>query len=383
MRFPPFPGQPPEADVVIVGAGLGGSWLAYWLRDSGLRVILVDAGQPATGASGRNAGFLLGGTADLYSTVVERMGRPAAQSLLALSQSNREIVEQLAQETPGGFQYQGSGSYYLSGPNEAEAVRRTVSLLQEDGEPADIVTPEQLPSSLRGLGMNPAAYFPKDGALHPAQLVSWLLSQAQQAGVAVYGDTAVTRVVHSEREVDLMTTHGPIRARQVVLTANAWLPELAAELRDIVVPVRGQVLATTPLPPLLDAPAYADEGYLYWRQRPDGVLIVGGYRNLAPDDETGYALRLHPAIQEALEDLARRIAGGPVGITHRWAGTMAFTPDRLPLVGALRPRVLVAGGYSGHGVALTGAVGRLLARHLTNGTALNPWLTPERFAPHS
>lgn len=381
LRFPPCPtASTQHADVAIVGAGLGGSWLAYWLKDSGLRVILVDAGQPASGASGRNAGFLLGGTAELYSAVVDRMGRNAAQSLLALSQSNREIVQQLAEAAPGGFLYQPSGSYYLSGPHEAEAVYRTVSLLQADGEPAQLVESRHLPTSLRRLDMTPAAYFPKDGALHPVQLVSLLLSQACEAGVAVYGNTPITRIVDGEGHVDLITRHGLIQARQVVLTANAWLPQIAPALKDHVVPVRGQVLATAPLPPLLDAPAYADEGYLYWRQRPDGVLIVGGYRNLAPDDETGYALSLHPVIQGALERLARRIAGESVTVTHRWAGTMAFTPDRLPLVGALRPRILVAGGYSGHGVALTGAVGRLVARHLTDGTPLNPWLAPDRFA---
>jgi gamma-glutamylputrescine oxidase len=359
-----------QVDLAIVGAGLGGLWLAYWLRHWGRRVVVLEREQPAAGASGRNAGFVLAGTADLYGATVDRLGRDAARQWLRLSRQNREGLAALARLAPDGLGFLPTGSLYLAAPDEAETLRRTVDLLKEDGVPALLQTPDDLPAPLARLGFPLAAVFPEDGQVHPVRVAGELWRRAEADGVAIFGDTPVTAVDTTADGYRLTTPGGTVVATRVVLTLNAWLPLLIPEVAPWIRPVRGQVLSTAPLPPIDERPVYADHGFLYWRQRPDGRLIVGGYRQLDFAGEVGYGLDPHPLVQQALLDLAGRIAGGPVTVEHRWAGTMAFTPDHLPVVTELSPGLLLAGGYSGHGVALTGAVGSLIARHLDRGEPL-------------
>jgi gamma-glutamylputrescine oxidase len=379
---PPCEGNQ-HADIAVVGAGLSGSWLAYWLREYGGRVVVLEREQPAAGASGRNAGFVLAGPADLYAETVDRFGRDHARDLLDLSRQNREALARVAAASPDDLGFRPSGSLYLAVSDEADLLTRSVALLQADGVPARLMEPDDWPPALDRSAWALGARFPEDGQVHPARLVHRLLTLARDAGVTIYGESPVTAVHRDGAGWRLDTPRGPVFAERVVLTVNAWLPGLWPDLSPYVRPVRGQVLATAPIAPLYDMPVYADHGYLYWRQRPDGRLIVGGYRHLDPSGEVGYELRLHPGIQSALETLAVRLAGRPVTVAARWAGIMAFTPDHVPLVDEVAPGLFVAGGYSGHGVALAGAVGRLLAARLKGTGRLPAILSVARLTPRA
>ena len=367
-----------RVDVAIVGAGLSGLWLAHHLRHRGAAVLVLDQTHPAHGASGRNAGFVLAGTRDLYASAVRRLGRTDAREWLELSRLNRRLLEELAKAAPDDIGLQSTGSVYLADPDEAADLRDTVEFLREDGVPASVALPGDLSQALKRLAAPLAAHFPEDGAVHPARLVHQLWQVAGRQGVRIVGHAPVTRVVSSPAGVTLTTPRGMVRAARVVLAVNAWLPQILPEAEEWVRPVRAQVLATAPVDPLYEWPVYASHGYLYWRQRPDGRLIVGGYRHLDPAAEVGYPLVLHAKIQGRLEELAGRIAGGPVEVTHRWAGTMGFSPDHLPFVEEVEPGVHVVGGYSGHGVALTAALAEVLARHLTTGVPIPPILSLTR-----
>jgi gamma-glutamylputrescine oxidase len=128
----------------------------------------------------------------------------------------------------------------------------------------------------------------------------------------------------------------------------------------------------------VDRPTYSDHGYRYWRQLQTGEILVGGYRDRAIDEEVGYELATTPAIQGHLD---RHLAGLGVTakVTHRWAGTMGFTPDALPLVGRLRPGLLICAGYTGHGMAFAHLCARSLVDNLLGGPPLPKWLDPGRF----
>ena len=107
--------------------------------------------------------------------------------------------------------------------------------------------------------------------------------------------------------------------------------------------------------------------------------MLGGWRHLDLETEATDVLALNPRIQDALTALAARLAGGTVAVTDRWAGIMGFTPDHLSLVAPVAPGLWVAGGFSGHGAAMTGAVGDLLAQHLLSAAPLSRSLDPARF----
>jgi glycine/D-amino acid oxidase-like deaminating enzyme len=121
------------------------------------------------------------------------------------------------------------------------------------------------------------------------------------------------------------------------------------------------MLATAPVARRVFArPAYANRGYRYWRQRADGALLVGGWRDTAVAEEVGEAERTTPRIQQQLERFLRQHATD-AEITHRWAGTMGFSHDALPYVGRLENGVLVNAGFTGHGMAFATASGEVIA----------------------
>ena len=137
----------------------------------------------------------------------------------------------------------------------------------------------------------------------------------------------------------------------------------AAAKRGDILDRRGQVLATEPLRErLYDRPHYARGGYDYWQQLPDGRLVIGGNRDASLDTEETELEETTSLIQDRLEVLVEQLVGHRPEVTDRWAGIWGTTPDRVPLVGEVRDKVWVAGGYSGHGNALGLACGDLVAR---------------------
>jgi gamma-glutamylputrescine oxidase len=176
----------------------------------------------------------------------------------------------------------------------------------------------------------------------------------------------VTALEPSGGGVRLVAEAGAVEAPHVVLCLNAFLPHLVPALSAFVRPVRAQMLATAPAAPFLDRPVYSHEGFFYVRQLPDGRVLAGGARHLHLDAEVGYEDATTEALQADLEAHLRRhfpaAAGAPV--ERRWSGTMGFSPDGLPVVGAAPgvPGALFACGFTGHGMAFGARFGLLLAR---------------------
>ncbi|MBK7759034.1 MAG: FAD-binding oxidoreductase [Deltaproteobacteria bacterium] len=148
------------------------------------------------------------------------------------------------------------------------------------------------------------------------------------------------------------------------------MSDLLPYFRDKVDPVRGQMLATAPLPPLFECPIYANHGYDYWRQDPAGRIVLGGWRNLDPEAEVGHAETLHAQIQARMTEFVQSwVPDQTVEITHRWSGIMGFSRDGLPLVGPApgTPGAVVGAGFTGHGFGFAFLAGAALARLIVDG----------------
>ncbi len=370
---PNLPPPPPRRgwDLVVVGAGIVGTSVAWHLRRRGWEVLVLEAGpRPAWGASGRNAGMLLTGLGEDYPRCVAGMGRAWAREVWGLTQVNRD--ELLAHAARLGVPARRTGSYRLATlPHEARELEEAAELLSRDGFRVRFHDRDPLDRGFRA-----ALEYEGDGTVQPAALVQALLEEAQ-APVALE-----TRVLGVERDggdgVRIATSRGILRARGVALCVNAHAPRLFPHLfADLVRPVRGQVLATEPLSPLLERPGYAEYGYFYFQQTPDGRLVLGGCRHRFAAQEEGYGLETTRSIQRCLEAFlaAHFPEAAGVPIRHRWAGTMAFSADGLPLVGGLPalPEVFFAVGFTGHGMGLGWWTGGLLARLIAEGGSAWPF----------
>ena len=338
-----------RADVAVIGGGVTGCSCALTLAQRGARVRLYEQREIAGGASGRNGGFALRGAAAPYDEARRDLGAEHARAVMELSERSLDRMEELA-----GDAFRRVGSLRLAfDDDEREALRREHDALRDDGfavEWVDELDPP-LDSLYRG-----AILHPRDGALQPARWVRRLAAHAAAAGADLR---------EGER---ISLEEAAAVAHSVVVACDGSIRRLLAELP--VQPIRGQVLATEPLRErVYERPHYARHGYDYWHQLPDGRLVIGGNRDASLATEETDVEEPTELIQARLDAFVESLVGYRPRVTDRWAGIWGSTPDRVPLVGEVRDRVWVAGGYSGHGNALGLACGELVARAILGDRA--------------
>jgi gamma-glutamylputrescine oxidase len=352
--------------VAVVGGGVTGLACALTLAQAGRRVRVLEAGRLGGGASGRNGGFALRGTAVAYDR------RPDPE----LWRLTEDALVRLAALAGDAFRRVGSVRLAAS-EVELEAVRAEYEALRRDGFEAEWRDRDELSPALRKVGLG-ALLHPDDGALEPGRWAHRLAALAADAGAAIAEASPVAAVDGTT----VRTTAADVRADAVVLATDGYTRGLLPELGALLTIVRNQVIATAPLEEVVTpCPVYARGGYDYWQQTPDGRLVLGGSRDVDEAAETTPEEGLSHPVQAALENLLVRLLGELPTITHRWSGLLAFTPDRLPLVGELpgRPGLWVSLGYSGHGNVLALACGERVARTLLGDASVPPAFDPGRF----
>ena len=345
-----------RADVAVVGGGIAGVATAYFLARRGARVVLVERAQLGAGATGRNAGFLLAGVAENFVAASRRYGEAVAERVWRLTLRNQELVRDVVARHAIGCDLEWYGSMQIAADDDewAEMLASAVALRRR-GHRIEVDEASR------------CAFVPDDGPLHPIRFLRGLAAAAEAAGVRIFEGTNVTRVVPGE----VRAGEASVRAASVVVCTNAYAPHLVdARIR----PVRGQMLATAPLRErLLMRPVYAHRGFRYWRQTADLRVVVGGWRDIAVDEEVGEEERLNDRVQAQLDAFLRE-CGVSAPVTHRWAGIMGFSHDGLPYVGRLAEGSFVNAGFTGHGMGFALATSERLA-------ALVCGETPSELAP--
>jgi glycine/D-amino acid oxidase-like deaminating enzyme len=334
-------------DVAVVGGGITGCSCALALAEAGLSVRLFEAREIAGGASGRNGGFALRGGAAPFPVLAESIGEEATAALWRWTEEELDALAVFA-----GDAFRRTGSLRLAADEEErDELRVEYEALRGAGLAARWRA--DLPPPLAG--RYPAALLhPDDGVLQPARLVRDLGRRAAAAGVEV-------------REHTRISTLEQARAATVVVATDGYPSGLLGELEGLVVPTRGQVIATEPLDELrFEIPHYGRHGFDYWHQRPDGRIVAGGFRDVSLHSEFTADEVTTPVVQDALERFVDDLAGRPLRVDYRWAGIFGMVFDFLPVVGRVpgEDGLWMAGGYSGHGNVLGFACGRLVARAL-------------------
>jgi glycine/D-amino acid oxidase-like deaminating enzyme len=372
-------------DVIVVGAGVAGTSIAWRLAELGKRVLVLEQRGVCTGASGRNAG-VTGAGSSMHA--LSRVGR----AVYALTTANLSLLQGLAQELGRGFELTMTGSLDVITTEEQYAHLETVVASEQgsgvaieliDADAARAVMPALSPSVLG------AAYAPDRGHLWPFALVTGMADAAVRNGAEIRSFSKVERLVRAGDRVTGVVANGEtILAEDVVLATNAWTPILLPELpAGALVPARGQILVTQPLPPLLACPFGTNFDKEYGRQTPSGQILCGGHRRLDTGEGLGtYREDVTPTVisgnARCLTELFP-VLRGKARVVRAWAGIMGFTADGLPLIGRYDPApgLTVAAGFNGGGFSWGPIVGKVIARMLSgeeHGFDLEPF-RPSRF----
>ena len=369
----PPPRPPLDGDrrchVCVVGAGYTGLSAALTLAEAGADVIVLEAQRAGFGASGRNGGQVGSGQRVDQPTLEARLGRDHARALWEIAEAAKARIRHLAlahapdaRWTPGVAEVERAPGSVAHAHRVAEHMAARYGY--EDLEPLDREAAARLIGSERfagGVLDHGAAH------LHPLRLALGLARAAEAAGARLHEGTRARSLEDGPRAV-VTTDRGTVTADHVILAANGYLGGLDRRVAARVMPINNFVVATEPLGaamPLGRDVAVADGDFVvsYWRRSEDGRLLFGGgesYGYRFPRDIArlvrGPMLRVYPQLADAR-------------ITHAWGGTLAITTGRLPHLARLSPRVLTAGGYSGHGVAMAAMAGEILAQAILGRTA--------------
>lgn len=356
-----------EVDVLVVGAGLAGCAAAMFLHQAGHEddVAVTEMRDVALGASGRNAGFMITGLDLYYHHAVEKYGADVTREVYALSERTHAIWRGLIDKH--GVRFNGIGSMLLAESDaEADELRKAYAAMQAEGISAIFHDGDPL-----GRGYCAAIEQPQDGAVQPVELARAALTESEAELIDNNEIYSIAQIALGK--VIVQTRKYTFHARKVLLATNAYSVSLHPYFAGKIIPTRAQVMITAPLAkPALNTCGYSDYGFMYYRMTFDNRLLIGGGRKLYKDLENDTLEdRVTTPVQSYIDAyMARRFPDVKAPVERRWAGIMGFTPDGLPLVGALpdAPDVVFCAGFNGHGLALAAAAAERAVNLLLHGT---------------
>lgn len=349
----PLPGLVGEIETDVCVVGLGGSGLACIreLQRLDRDVVGIDAGEVAAGAAGRNGGFLLAGLAAFHHDAVASLGRERAVEIYRLTVQE---IDRMEAETPTLVRRVGSLRIADSAA-ELEDCERQLAAMQRDLLPAERY------AGPAGRGLRVAT----DGAFQPRARCHALAHEALARGARLFEGT---RALDVAQGLVRIANGARIRCQHVVVAVDGGLERLLPDYRDRVRSTRLQMLATAPATDVsIPCPVYARWGHDYWQQLPDGRIALGGGRDLAGEAEWTAEGVPSDAVQRSLDQVLRERVGTRAPVTHRWAATVGYTADRMPIAEQARAGVWVVGGYSGTGNVVGALLGRAVAQEIARG----------------
>lgn len=407
------PELPLACDVLVIGAGLTGASVAYHLAESlgdRANVVVLDQGDPAGEASGRNGGnfelipensigvyeglarerlaFLRRRYAGLPVEVVQAESERQASLVLGLSLRNRDLLKQLILRERIECDFAPRGWLHLASTEEEEqGICEEVMLAAQHGQRIELWSRLKIRRELGFENDYLGRFIPGDGTYHPFKYVCGLLRAALRPGVELYTRCRV-RVVTSEANDrhSVVTERGTIVARCVVVATNAFTSQLFPELESIR-PYQSQVLVTELAPDRARGRVVTCEhGPAFFNQPRTGArngiapLLLGGGadRPMTSPSSRRRSARVHNELLGIRDRFYPELSGRPP--SAEWIGPMAFTPDQLPAVGFLRPGIIVAAGYNGYGGSYTTAAGLAAAEMAITGRAPD-WVPEDVFSP--
>jgi len=363
------------ADIIIAGSGLVGLWSAYYLKKAApsLSITILDRGIIPTGASTRNAGFACFGSLTELMADTRLMGEDKMLELVAMRYKGIKRIRKTFSAREIGYEHYGGYELLSSGHADVDHLRTDIDWLNRrlkkivKQQKTFRLQNEKLPT-FGFAGMQHLVENRAEAQLHSGKLCQALLRLVQSMGVTVLNNIGITSFEKINGHVALHTTLPfTFTTSRLLVCTNAFARQLLPQLD--VVPARGQVLVTSPIEGLpFKGTFHFDEGYYYFRNLDDRVLL-GGARNQAFEEENTDSMTITDTIQKELERFLREVIlpGRHYTIEHRWSGIMGMGGEKMPILRAVNDHVFCAVRMSGMGVALAPVIGEKVAELMTGG----------------
>jgi len=358
-------------DVCVVGAGLAGLSAAIDLADAGFTVAVLEAQQVGWGASGRNGGqALVGLSCDMH--VIERqLGREAARRIWDMTVEAVELIHARCRRFSIDCEWQDGFLAAAVTPGRALELATWVETLARDYgyEQIRSIDQTELPQWIASSRYRAAAFDSGSGHLHPLKYTLGLARAAAALGVRIFERTRAVEI-RPGRLAQVRTQQASVHCSHLLLAGNVYLGSLMPSLSSRIMPVGTFIAASRPLGSeraaqlLPRGAAVSDTQWVldYFRLSRDHRMLFGGrvsYSTILPR-------RLPQAMRRRMVGVFPQLADVP--IEFAWGGYVDITMNRAPDFGRIGANVYYLQGFSGHGLALAGLAGRIVAEAIS-GTA--------------
>lgn len=358
-------------DVVIVGAGFSGLWLAYFLKKyrPKIEIAVLESGILPTGASTKNAGFSCFGSPTELLENITVMGLDQAmfwaeQRHKGISMIDQYFGSEIEFDDCGGTELFNDKAIFEGTKEQLAQLNQSIKSIT--GSENHFFVDESIIKYARFSGFQYAIKNDVEGSIHSGKLINSMIEVLQAQKVKIFFGVEVERFEENHEEATIIAKNGMVfRANHLSITTNAFTKQLLPEV-DLY-PGRGQVLITEPINGLnWRGTFHFDKGYYYFRNYQNRVLFGGG-RNLDFQAENTDEFALTELVQNRLEQLLyENIIPNHkhIKIDHRWSGIMAFDATKTPVSKCLSKRVSLSVRMNGMGVALAPTLSESLAKEI-------------------
>lgn len=396
---------PQRAHVVVIGAGFTGAALAYhWSKrapsESEMRMVVLDMGEAASGASGRNEGLVVMGRYGhmVYNTVVQHLRAARAdlsdaeREQLALrfavaygkaAYRNGDLIEQTIKAEGYDCHYVRQGWVQARDQDQQQMLADSVRLARDTGlNDWTSITPEEVERRTGMRVQHNAGFSIAAGSFHPARWVWCQLQTALQSGrVEFFARTKVLKVESVDEGYLVHTSRGVIRACHIVNATESYTPLLHPQFHDQIRPTQTQAACGDGGPAAIK-PHVGISGTRAFFGKHDQKVMIGSDSTRVPDREAG---RIQPSrfiTKFLLGEMKRYYGAYRYRVTHEWSGTVSYTPDEFPIVGLMDGKSqYIIGGMAGSGTAVSFNAGRCIVNRILGITSEPDDYPPEYFSP--
>jgi glycine/D-amino acid oxidase-like deaminating enzyme len=353
-----------RAQVTVIGAGYTGLSAALNLSSAGRDVVVLEAGEVGTGASGLNGGQVIPGVKQDPDTLEEMFGPVVGPRLVDTVASGPDLVFELIRKYQIACAATRTGWIQPATSIAAlDALAERVRQWRRRGADVEFLSAPQT-ARLTGSQRYSGGWIDRrGGTVQPLSYVRGLARAAGDGGARIFARSPATALERSAGGWRVRAPGGSVTSATVILATDAYTDRLVDALRRSLIPVPSFQVATEPIPPdlrqaiLPEGQSASDTWHLlrYFRLDASGRLVMGS-RGTFGDVPTAVAARHH---YRAVREIYPQLEG--IRYEFHWGGLVAMTRDHLPHLHEVAPGLLAGLGYNGRGVAMATVMGRILA----------------------